>query len=142
MQEPELLEQMNMATGVYEGVAAMRVREALAASARISRARASADGAARPADSAAAEVVRLLDRASDLYAQVCLLLPALELLCRNARHNCEMHAIWRRGKWRGCARCGKGCSSAVSFTRLEHFGGLRKLQRGASTHYSHNDHLR
>lgn len=80
MQEPELLEQINMATGVYEGVATMRVREALAASARIGRARASADGAARPADTAAAEVVRLLDRASDLYAQVCLR-PCLPLNC-------------------------------------------------------------
>lgn len=68
-QEPELLEQINMATGVYEGVAAMRVREALVASARIARAR-SAAAAGRVAEPAAAEVIRLLDRASDLYAQV------------------------------------------------------------------------
>ncbi|KAK9907253.1 hypothetical protein WJX75_000093 [Coccomyxa subellipsoidea] len=67
--EPELLEQINMATGVYEGVAAMRVREALAASAKLGRARSAANGAARAVEPAAAEVIRLLDRASDLYAQ-------------------------------------------------------------------------
>lgn len=59
-----------MATGVYEGVAAMRVREALAASAKLGRARSVANGAARAVEPAAAEVIRLLDRASDLYAQV------------------------------------------------------------------------
>lgn len=64
-----------MATGVYEGVAAMRVREALAASARLGRARAAAGGAGRAAEPAAAEVVRLLDRASDLYAQVIIYNP-------------------------------------------------------------------
>jgi len=34
VQEPELLEQINMATGVYEGVAGMRIQEALVASAK------------------------------------------------------------------------------------------------------------
>lgn len=73
VQEPELLEQINMATCVYEGVAAMRVREALAASAKLGNLRANnaGGGGARAGEAAAAaEVVRLLDRASDLYAQV------------------------------------------------------------------------
>jgi hypothetical protein len=51
----------------------MRVREALAASAKLARLRAvGGGGAARAGEAAAAaEVVRLLDRASDFYAQVC-----------------------------------------------------------------------
>ena len=67
-QEPELLEQINMATGAYEGVAAQRMREALAACAKSGKARAARGGAAG-LDPAAAEAVRLLDRAADLYAQ-------------------------------------------------------------------------
>jgi hypothetical protein len=71
--EPELLEQIDMATCVYEGVAATRVREALAASAKLGRLRSEGGGGAAATEAAAAaEVVRLLDRASDLYAQALL----------------------------------------------------------------------
>ncbi len=62
-----------MATGAYEGVAAQRVADALAAEAKSGRMRA-ARGAAGPpgagGDAAAAEAIRLLERAADLYAQV------------------------------------------------------------------------
>ncbi len=70
VQEPELLEQVNMATGVYEAVAAMRVHEALEAAAKSGRMRQAGGTSARGAELAAADAVRLLDKASDLYFQV------------------------------------------------------------------------
>ena len=70
LQEPELLEQVNMATGAYEAVAATRVHEALEAAAGAGRMRAAGAASARGGELAAADAVRLLDKASDLYFQV------------------------------------------------------------------------
>ena len=70
LQEPELLEQVNMATGAYEAVAATRVHEALEAATGAGRMRAAGAASARGGELAAADTVRLLDKASDLYFQV------------------------------------------------------------------------
>ena len=70
VQEPELLEQVNMATGVYEAVAAMRVHEALEAAAKSGRMRQAGGLSARGAELAATDAIRLLDKAGDLYFQV------------------------------------------------------------------------
>lgn len=59
-----------MATGVYEGVAELRLAEALAAQARLASAR--AGGAQRAPEAAIAALVRILDRAADMFAQACL----------------------------------------------------------------------
>ena len=67
-----------MATGVYEAVAAMRVHEALEAAAKSGRLRAAGGPSARGSELAAADAVRLLDKASDLYFQV------RRLFCRAA----------------------------------------------------------
>ncbi|KAK9823042.1 hypothetical protein WJX81_002597 [Elliptochloris bilobata] len=65
--EPELLEQVHMATGMYEGVAELRLAEALAAQTRLADAR--AGGAQSAPEAAVAALVRLLDRAADMFAQ-------------------------------------------------------------------------
>ena len=62
-----------MATGVYEAVAAMRVHAALDASAKSGRMRQAGGANVRGAELAAADAVRLLDKASDLYFQVMLI---------------------------------------------------------------------
>lgn len=59
-----------MATGMYESVAAMRMHEALEAAAKSGRMRSAAGANARGGELAAADAVRLLDKASDLYFQV------------------------------------------------------------------------
>ena len=56
-----------MATGMYEGVAELRLAEALAAQARLAAAR--SGGAQRTPEAAVAALVRLLDRAADMFAQ-------------------------------------------------------------------------
>eukprot|EP00884_Botryococcus_braunii_P014410 jgi/Botrbrau1/22970/Bobra.0030s0042.1 len=65
--EPELLEQIYTAMGVFEGVAEMRLLEAIRCTTE--RVTARAGQGARLSPAAGLEIVRLLDRASDSFAQ-------------------------------------------------------------------------